>query len=123
VTTSLKEGEKFVPKTPPTPDLFWIGNLEFRLKNDFVLAASAMPEFEGQDEIIIPDKEAPNLWRGWVVSVGPGIYLPKAPFYFNPGIEVSDYIYFQPQDGRFFYFDNISFVFVKMKDVLIVAQP
>ena len=112
----------FQPKTPPNPETFWIGNLEFQVKNDFVLAASAMPELEGDDGIILPEKEVPLLWRGWVVAIGPGIYLPKAPFLYNPGIQREDFIYFRPKEGRFFDFDNISFVFVRMGNICLVAR-
>ena len=119
----MNESEETILLSPSSPDRFWFGNLEFNLNNDFVLAASAMPEMEEEGQVIIPDKPMPYLWRAWVVAIGPGIHLPKAIFTFNPGIQNRDYIHFLPENGKFFYFDKISFVFVKMQDIDIVARP
>lgn len=109
-------------QTPVFQDKFWFGNLEFTVKNDFILAASAMPEMEKEGKVIVPNKPLPFLWRGWVVSVGPGIFIPNKSFTYNPGVKVGDYVYFLPHNGRFFDFHNISFVFVKMQDLEIVVE-
>ena len=118
----MSEAEGTIILSPPSPDLFRIGNLEFQVKNDLVLTASAMPELENRGEVLIPNTPTPFLWRGWVVAVGPGIHLTKAAFTFNPGIEVGDYVYFPSHIGRFFSFDNISFVFVKMQDIVMTTK-
>lgn len=108
--------------TPTFQDKFRFGNLEITVRKDFVLAASAMPEMEKDGNVLIPNKPLPFLWRAWVVSVGPGIHLPARDFTFNPGVSTGNYIYFLPHVGRFFNFQAISFVFVKMSDIDLVVE-
>lgn len=109
--------------TPPNPDLFRIGNLELKLHQDYVLAAIAMPELESNEgPIIEPNKPLPRLWRAWVVALGPGQRLRKADFTYNPGIFIGNYIYFDVSSGVFFDLNNISFVFVSMRDVEMVVS-
>lgn len=109
---------------PGITDDFYFANLVFKLKADWVIVASAMPEYEKTEGIIEPNITPPTLWRGWVLAYGPGIYLSKTNnMYFNPGIERHDFVYFKPENGHFFYFNDISFVFVKMSDIEISVTP
>jgi len=107
--------------TSPSEDIYRIGNLSFYVKNEYILAASAMPELESS-EIEVSTKLVPELWRGWVVAVGPGIRLSKAKFTYNPGVQIGNYIYFLPETGSFFSFDNILCVFVKMSDIVLTVS-
>lgn len=108
---------------PDISDRFYFANLVFQIKHDWILAASAMPEYEDQDAIIEPDPLPPNLWRAWVLAFGPGSFLSKTEnIYYNPGVERHNFIYFKPEYGSFFYFNDISFVFVKMSNVEICLK-
>jgi len=112
------ESNQTIILNSPSDDIYKIGNLSFNIKGDYVLAASAMPELESP-KIEFSSELVPELWRAWVVAIGPGIWLSKAKFTYNPGIKIEDYIYFLPNNGTFFSFDNVLFVFVKMSDVLL----
>jgi len=107
--------------TSPSEDIFKIGNLSFYIKNEYILAVSAMPELESP-EIEKPCQIIPELWRGWVVAIGPGIRPPEANFTYNPGVRMSDFIYFSPESGKFFSFDDVLFIFVKMSDVVLTTS-
>jgi co-chaperonin GroES (HSP10) len=81
-----------------------------------------MPEIEKEDGIVTPNKILPSLWRGWVVAIGEGMPIKNKSFTFNPGVELGDFIYFDPSKAKFFSFNDISFSFVKMKDVDLIAR-
>lgn len=110
--------------TPTFEDKFWFGNLEISLKGSYVLGATAMPEMERPGgDIFLPHTPPPDIWRAWVVAVGPGIPIQRTSTTYNPGVSVGSYIYFLPHCGRFFDFHDISFVFVRMEDIDIVVVP
>jgi len=81
-----------------------------------------MPELEKEEDILIPFNKLPYLWRGWVVAVGPGIDLLRTTVTYNPGISVGNLVYFKPEKGHYFTFNSVSFIFVRMGDIEIIAS-
>lgn len=93
---------------------FQLGNLKIEVKFDNVLAAVAMPELENP-EVITPWMTK-SLWRAWVVAAGLGTKI-GYKYYRLESVDRGDFIYFRPQLGHFFNFNNIQMVFVKYTDI------